>query len=448
MTNASRLAAALTSALAVQALLTPATAGGFALEQQNAKALGAAFAGAQARRADPGFAAYNPAAIAGIGSLDLSVNATGVFSQTSYENAQGALLGAQPITGVAGDKGFDRAAVIPNLSLAAPISERITLGLIVNSPFGLKTVFDRDSVIRYQAQESQATTIAVTPTLAIELTDNLVVAGGLRVQHIDLSVTAVIDAGGIAAASFVPGFAPGSSDLPGAFDGDDVAIGFTAGFHAALTPRLAIGGSYASKISHDIEGDAAFDTATSAAGQVLNVVAGLFAPTMFTSEFNTPAIAGLGLEFAASDRLTLLASTTWSRWSAFERVAIVFANPAQPPEILNQNWDDSWTFSVGGEYAAGEATVLRAGFMFDDTPVTDAFASPRIPDSNRYWATVGASQRFSERLSGDLGLAVAFFENRPIDLAGAAPEEFFRGSLSADLETTAFAVSGRLRYSF
>jgi long-chain fatty acid transport protein len=448
MIRFSRPATAVAGLAALQAVASGAAAGGFALEQQNARALGAAFAGAQARRADPGFAVYNPAAIAGVSGPDLSANATGVWSITSYENAQGSLFGVAPISGAADGEDFDGDAIIPSLSIAAPLNERVAVGLVIHAPFGLSTNFDPGSVIRYQAQKSEALSIAVSPTVAIALTDSLSVAGSVRIQYFDLSVTAIVDAGGVAAANSIPGFLPGSSDLPASFNGDDVAVGFTAGFMAALGERVVIGGSYASKISHEIEGDAVFDLAASSAAQFLSVAAGLFAPTTFASDFTTPAIAGLGLEFSATERFTLLASTTYSRWSAFEEVALIFANPAQPPEILTQNWDDSWSFSVGGEYAAARETILRAGFMFDDTPVNDAFASPRIPDSDRYWASLGATQDFSERLSADVGVAVAFFADRPIALSGAAPDALLRGSLNADLNTTAFAASLRIRYRF
>ncbi|HNS85979.1 MAG TPA: outer membrane protein transport protein [Parvularculaceae bacterium] len=447
MPNAARhvFAASFLAAIGSQ---SNALAGGFALEQHNARALGAAFAGAQARRADPGLAVYNPAAIAGVDGVDFSANASGIWSRSSYENAQGALFGVAPISGTSSARNYAGDALIPTLVVAAPLSERITIGLSVHSPFGLNSDFESDSVIRYQAQLSEAKTIAATPMIAIALTDDVVIAGGLRVQYFDLSVTAIIDAGGIAAANMVPGFAPGSSDLPAAFDGDDVEIGFTAGFQASLTPQLTIGGSFASKADHDIEGDASFDLAVSPAAQALNALAGAFAPSSFASAFNTPAMAGFGVEYAASDRWTLLASTTWSGWSNFEDVTLIFDNPAQPPEILNQNWKDGWTLSLGSEFAAREATTLRAGFMYDATPVNAAFASPRIPDADRYWATVGVTQILGERLSADLGVAVAFFEDREIGISGLSPADQLRGSLDATIKATAYAVSGRLRYSF
>ena len=115
---------------------------------------------------------------------------------------------------------------------------------------------------------------------------------------------------------------------------------------------------------------------------------------------------------------------------------------------MTQEWNDSWLFSIGGEYALNEATALRAGFMFDESPVNDQFASPRIPDGDRHWFAAGLTRSLSENVSADIGVAYAFFSDRAVNLDGAAPENLFRGSLAADLETEVFAASLRIRYKF
>jgi long-chain fatty acid transport protein len=446
--DARRFVALLTISGAVDAASSTAIAGGFAIEQQNAAALGAAFAGAQARGADPGFAAYNPAAIGGVDCLDISVSATGVAATSKYRDAQGLLLGSVPISGEDSGGGYMRPAAIPNISLARPLGERLAVGLVLTSHFGLKSDFSADSVLRYQAQSSELLSLAASPTISFKAADGLTLGASLRLQYADLSIGAIIDAAGVAAASLITGFVPGTSDLPAEFGGDDLSLGFAAGFIAEVSPRLTVGGSYSSKITHDIEGDARFDIAQSAAARVLNQAAGLFAPTGFSTEFTTPAIAGVGLSYRACDCLTLLASATWTGWSSFDEVALVFENRAQPPEVLRQDWRDGWSVSAGWEWNFSDDTVFRAGLMYDATPVNAAIASPRIPDADRLWLSIGGSRRLGEKLSGDIGAAVAFFDDRDLVLSGAAPDALFRGSLSTHLAATAFAVSARLRYSF
>ncbi len=427
---------------------SPATAGGFALEHQNARALGAAFAGAEAIEADAGFAAYNPASLAGIEGPEISFSATGVLPVARYRNASATLLGIAPASGDADGDGVIADAVIPNLSFAYPATDRLTLGIVVNATFGFKTSFEETSAVRYQARTSDLRVIEATPIAAYELSPGLSVGAGLRIQHLDLSLTSTIDAGGVAAASLVSGFSPGGSDLQASFDGDDVALGFVAGVQSDLSSKLRVGAAYASKIDHHIAGDANFDLASSVAAQILNAAAGLFSADGFSTALATPASAAAGLRYQAGERLTLLASTKIVFWSSFDVVALDFNDAATPSEVLTQNWRDAWSVSLGAEFQANSKTMLRGGFMFDKSPVNAEFASPRIPDGDRHWVALGLTQVLSDHLSADVGVAYAYFSNRRIDLDGAAPENLFRGSLTGDFSTEAYAGSLRLRYQF
>lgn len=439
-----RNGAAVCSAL----IASPALAGGFNLDHQNAAAMGAAFAGVQAEKSDSGYAAYNPAAIAGVMSAEISASVTGVLPAVTYSNADATLLGFAPVSGAASGEGVISNAVVPNISIAVPVAEHLTLGLLANATFGFKTDYAPDSVVRYQAQESDLKILEVTPMAAYEVSPFLRLGAGLRIQRMDLSLTSTIDAGGIAAASLIPGFLPGSSDLHAAFDVKDIAIGYVVGAQADLAPSVHAGFSYSSKVDHALDGDAQFDLASSPAAQILNGAAGLFSADRFASDFATPASAALGLRYEATDHLALLASARVMFWSSFDAVTLTFDDGATPAETLTQNWKDSLFLSAGAEMSISKETTLRAGFMFDESPVNGAFASPRIPDGDRYWIAAGLSRDLGEKLSIDVSAAYAFFSARPINIDGAAAEDLFRGALTTRVETEVFAASMRLRYKF
>jgi long-chain fatty acid transport protein len=426
-----------------------ALASGFAVEHQNAEAQGAAYAGAQAKAGDAGFAAYNPAAFAGIDGLELSANVTTLFGKTSYENASATLLGAFPAGGLAEDNGVLPVAVVPASAFAFPVSDRLTLGLTVTSPFGLRSEYDVASAARYYAQDAELLTIAAAPTAAFEVTDRIAVGASLRIQYADLTVSQVVDAGGVAFLNSIPGFAPASSDLFAEFKADDLAIGFLAGAQIEPVDGLRIGLSYASKIEHDFDGEATFDIAGSPAAPILNGAVGLFANTGFTSTLRLPASYSLGASAEVSERMTLLATVALTKWSVFDQFVLDFANPAQPPEIITAEWDDSWTFAIGGEYQASDATAFRLGFSYDETPVTDEFAAPRIPDTDRRWLNAGLSHAFTDRLTIDLaaGLNVAP-KTREVRLDGTAPGDALRGALSADVNVNTYTVSLRSHFRF
>ncbi len=426
-----------------------AGASGFAVEHQNAQAMGSAYAGAQARGADAGYAVYNPAALAGIERLETSSNATILFGKTGYSNATSTLLGAFPAGGLSADDRVLPEAFVASSAIAAPATDRLTIGLTLSTPFGLKSEYDGASAVRYYAQNASLLTLAVAPTAAYRVSDRISIGASLKIEYMDLTASTVVDAGGAAFLNMVPGFAPGSSDLFAEFKGTDVAIGFTAGALVELADGVTFGFSYASKIEHDFDGEVTFDIAGSPAAEILNGATGIFANAGFASTLSLPASYSAGLSARASQRFTLLASASLTRWSIFDRTVFAFDNPAQPPEIITTNWSDSWSFAVGGEYQATDRTTLRAGFSYDETPVTDAFGGPRIPDTDRRWLNAGVTQKINDRMSVDLaGGAVIAPKTRQIRLPGTAPEDILRGALDADVKANTFAASLRLRYKF
>ena len=439
--------AALAAAMTVQ-VPTMARAGGFNLDHQNAAALGAAFAGAEATRSQAAFAAYNPAAIGVAGHLDVALSVTGVFPSSEYSDASATLLGVAPVAGQSASDGTIQNAAIPNFSLSYTPIEHLSFGLVVNTPFGLDTEYTDGSILRYQAQRTALLAVEVTPIVAYEIWPGIVAAAGVRVQYVDLSVTSIIDAGGIAAANSIPGFAPGSSDMPASFNGDDTAVGYTLGIQASPHRMIDLGVAYFSAIEHSIGGNSHFALGSSVAGQTLNGLTGVFSAENFDTKIDTPASLAIGLRLNATDRLRVLFSERVMFWSRFDIVSLSFDDGVTPNERLTQNWRDSTMTSLGVEYDLPSRTTLRAGYMYDESPVRGRFASPRIPDSDRHWISLGVSQSVTDQISADLGLAYAFFDERKIRLSGTATENTLRGSLEADIDSSAVAASLGVRYRF
>lgn len=436
----------------IAALFSPvadeAAAGGFNLDHQNAAALGAAFAGSEATRGQAAFAAYNPASIGGAGRVNVAASLTGVFPDASYSNSNATLLGVANVTGQAASDHTTKSAAIPNFSISYSPIEKLSLGLVVNTPFGLDTQYTNGSIMRYQAQRSALTAVEITPMVAYEIWPGIVLGGGIRVQYVDLSLTSIIDAGGIAAANSIGGAAPGNSDLPASFNGDDTAVGYTFGLQASPHRLIDLGISYASAVEHNINGNSHFDLAASPYGQALNGGAGLFAAQSFGTKLDTPATLAMGFRFNVTDRVRILFSERIMFWSKFDIVTLTFNDGATPPELLTQNWKDITMTSLGAEFDVVKGTTLRAGYMYDESPVRGKFATPRIPDSDRHWLSVGVSHSIIDGLTADLGIAYAFFKHRKVHLDGTAPENQFRGSLNAGLDASAVAASLGVRYRF
>lgn len=69
------------------------------------------------------------------------------------------------------------------------------------------------------------------------------------------------------------------------------------------------------------------------------------------------------------------------------------------PSVTQERWRDSWSVSLGAEYRVTEALAVRTGIAWDQTPVPGATRTPRIPDSDRYWLSVGATWQPTRNLT-------------------------------------------------
>lgn len=424
-----------------------AHAAGFRIEGQDARAIGAALAGAAAQPGDAGMAFYNPATLAGVARFDGSGTISGLFIDSDYAGAQGTLLGAFPVSGPAAGDGVLPDAFVPSAAFGARIGEHLVVGMTLNAPFGLSADYDAGSALRYHAQKSELKTIAVTPMAAFNVTPGFSIGAGVRLQYAELGFTAVTDAAGIADAFGLGVYTPGTEDIFSEFAGDDIAVGFVAGAQAKLAPGLTLGASFSSKIEHNFDGETVFDLAGSGAGGALAAL-GYFETGPASTRLATPAVIEAGAVFSVNDRLDLLAGASLARWRVFDRIVVEFENPSQPADSVTQNWKDAWSVSLGAEYRADEKTALRAGAMLDNSPLDPVVASPQIVDADRLWFAAGVTRSLSERWSADIGGAVVLFDEARYDLPNTRPETVFRGGVEATVNARAYILSARLRRSY
>src|SRR4051812_2020109 len=193
-----RVAAALSGALL-------AVAGGqafgsaFALQEQNASGLGHAYAGGAAAAEDVSTIFYNPAGLVRLQSMQVVVAGNVICPSARFNDSGSQAAAFQPLGGSGGDAGS--CAVVPNLYLGVPFTDKWSFGLAVNVPFGLKTEYDSDWIGRFQAIESKLETINVNPVLSWEPTKNLTVGGGVSWQRAKATLTRK--------ANYAAGFAQG-----------------------------------------------------------------------------------------------------------------------------------------------------------------------------------------------------------------------------------------------
>lgn len=389
---------------------TSALASGFAITEQSVRGLGNAFSGSAAAE-DASTIFFNPAGLTHLSGNSVTGAAYYIFPSAIFRNQNSTTFTGAALSGNnGGDGGVD--ILVPNLYAAWDVSDRLKLGLGINSPFGLKTEYNNDWVGRYYAINSELATININPTVAAKLSDNLSIGVGINLQYADAELSNAIDFGSIGASNRLrtrPQAADGSVKLTG----DDWSWGYNVGLLYEPNQKTRIGLAYRSPITHDLQGNADFTVPTVAAALTAT---GRFRDTDAKTVLKLPETLSLNAFHQINPRLAATADITWTGWSSFEELRFNFDNPAEPDSVTPENWHDTVRYSLGLNYSLSKAWQLRAGVAFDPSPVDEKYVTPRIPDSNRTWLALGASFTPSESLSFDVGYAHLFVDDTSIDL--------------------------------
>ncbi len=391
-------------------------AAGYAIKEQSALGQGRSFAGMSSAGDDLSGIFFNPATLAHIDGNQVQVMGSLIVPNSKASNTVG--LGGLA-TGDTSDNG-GQGAFVPGSYGSYHYSDALRLGVGVTAPFGLTTAYDDDWTGRYDALTSALKTINFTPTVAYNVNDRFAIGGGIQIQYIDARLTNAL---------FTP-LGDGHADI----SGDDVGIGFTAGLTYDLTDRTRVGLSYRSKIDHTLKGDAEFT--------VNPAFAGLFPATDAEVSVETPDSVNLGITHHLDHKWTLHGEVSWTNWSVFDELRIEFADAVagSNESVTPEEWDDSWFVAIGADYKGCDKWTLRGGVAYDQSPIDDEFRTPRIPGSDRYWVSVGATYEVNDRLSIDAGYSHIFMDDADVNL----PSEGF----SAEYESQIDILSVQLRYAF
>lgn len=432
-------------ALGAVCLAGQAVASGYALREQSAVGQGTSFAGATARGDDPSLAFFNPATLALLPGIQAATVASLIVPHAEVQRGSAsrtALLGGSAIGGSLGGDDAAADALVPAFAASAQVAPGWTIGISVNSPWGLVTKYDADFIGRYHALTSSLRTINVAPSIAWRPLPNLAVGAALQIQHADARLSNAVDFGAIGFAQSpalrAAGFAPGRFDGRATVTGDDVGFGFQLGLIYDPVPGTRLGLSYRSAVNHTLRGDGDFDG-------VPAPLRGTFpATTGARAKLTTPDIAAFGVTQAVGDRWTVMADLSWTNWSRFQTLRVDFEDA--PATSVEQRWRDTWSISLGAEYRWSDAVKLRAGVAYDPTPVREETRTPRIPDSDRYWASLGASWQVRPGLELTAAYTHIFADKARVRLREEGAR--FAGNLDLDYDSQVDIVALQARIAF
>lgn len=251
--------------------------------------------------------------------------------------------------------------------------------------------------------------LKIAPTFAWSATDRLKVGLAVNVDWASLAVDPMPTA--------APAADPGPDGVP--FTQDDRAFysratdadgafgfGVQVGLLYQLSPRFAVGASYASpQLFQDFEYDAVYENPN---------LPNYNTARTFSFAMDVPAVYAAGVAFTPGDRLLLALDgkyITYGSTNGFEEEGF---NP--DGSVRGFGWDNIAVVAAGAQFKASDDLTLRAGYNFSENPVPDALSMYNVPAPAviQHHATVGVGFQ----VSTDLQLNLAYYEGFENSITG------------------------------
>lgn len=374
---------------------------GFALYENGAR--GNALGGTLVGRADDASALYyNPAGITQLPGLQMMGGATFIIPSVDVTTTN-------PYTGQTVKTGTESNIWYPpHMYTTYQFSDKLWLGLGVFGQFGLGTEFDSQWAGRYNSYYAEIKTMTFNPNFAFKVTDNLSLAAGIDLMWFDLNLKQKIDASGQNNPDTY------AYDVDQQLTGDSINAGFNLALHYKPYNWMAFGMSYRSQVKQNITGDADFTKPSFL--QSLPV----FNDTGMSGSITLPDTLDTGLMFKPWDCFSVEIGGTWVRWSTYDELTVQYDKPiaydshtgAPITEVtVPKNWHDTWRAKIGFEYTPISWLDLRAGYIFDQTPVDNEHADYVLPANNRMIFSFGPGFHWG-KWTLDLSYQYAWIMNR------------------------------------
>jgi long-chain fatty acid transport protein len=380
------------TALAAVLAVADAQAAGFHLREQSAAAQGNAFAGATAGAENNSYAYFNAAGLTRQKGTQLNAGGTYIAPEASAGNIRNTDTGAGGETGDVHN--VVHSAVAPNGTVSHQLNDKVTLGLSLNVPFGMITKYNDNWAGSAHGNTSKVTTVTTTPMAAYKATDKLSLGVGLPVEYVRARLTS--RAGGV---------------YDTAAHGSTVDVGYQLGAMYEFDDKTRVGMGYRSEMKHKIKGKIESDMPSSYYNQDIH------------ADLDLPAMFSVGAYHELNEKWAIMAEYQRVFWSSFDRLDFVGEDSTRPDQLYlsrtYENWRDANFYSIGASYQIDSQWKARFGLAYDEAAVKLAGRTPRIPDSNRIWYSVGLGYQYNANLSFDMAFTYIDAKDAVVDTANS-----------------------------
>ncbi|KFI10607.1 outer membrane protein transport protein [Vibrio coralliilyticus] len=381
-------------------------AAGFQLNAQSATGLGRAYAGDAIIADNASVVAKNAAAMSLIDKPMISVGAVNIASQVDFSNIR--YTPPSSTTQEIGDTGLDNNTFIPNAHVVYPLEGTDwTLGATVHSNFGTDVEFEDSFEAPIFGGKTYLSSINAGFSAAYQLNEAWSLGGGIDIIYGEGEISRT----------------PNSAN-PLRIDADGIGLGFNLGVAYVVDENNRFGLSYRYSPELTAEGDVyAWEQGKTDSVDI---------PLPDIIEFS--GYHKLNAKWAAHYSLQYVA------WSEFDKLT----SENYSASIKDYEWKNAGHVSVGVTHYLNKDIELRAGYMYDLSPV-DQISSLSIPDTDRHWFTFGGSYAATDQLTLDLSVGYLTGEQAAINESQTVVDEY---NIEATVNTSAWLVGAQLNYAF
>lgn len=397
------------ASVALAALLAaagPARAQAWLEWDQSAAAMGRGGA-TTAAGDDPAAAFYNPAGIAGLFGTQVRVDLATAAREGRFDGFGGG--------------SSDRNATLDlrgGLYATHAVATDLTLGLSVNSPWGLGVEWDRPTEFpgRFRAFDTALRSIAVSPVLAWRATPDLAVGGGVVLTYAVMDLERFEQDPDLSAIGGVGPIALARST----YELDGLGAGWVVGVSWRVDDALALGASLRGGMGLDLVGPVDFvDVAPRELRDVVlpgrertvgEILDARYVDQDVRVGFELPRVASGGVSWRPIERVRFTADLQWTGWDDARSLDLDFVDDTLD-DRQPLGFDDAWSFRAGVEVRHRPGQAIRLGFAHEGSPASGN-AIPLVPDAERNALAIGFGCRTWHDVTLDLAYRVAFLHDR------------------------------------
>ena len=422
------------SALGLGALASNASANAFNINEHDARVTGRGGATA-ASNTEPSSIVFNPGGIAINEGTNVALGTAFYFAQGTYES--------DTVDKQKTDSGM---SVVPSIYVTSKVHEMIAVGVGLHFPFGLAVSWPTGHPQSDIIQDQNLRTYFITLGGGVNLNkqvEGLSFGAGLDIVPATIDLKNSIGFGEV----------QGTVHL----GGDAVGFGGRAGvmYHPPAVKGLKVGLMYRSPVALDFEGKGDFDIEDPYRSQ-------LPPDGDITAKITLPQSFWGGVAYSPMPNLDIEYNVVWINWAqawtencntdsmgvetCHDSLVVNLpddGNPAtdRPLSAQPQDYKNTFTHRLGVEYRLPEQKLaLRAGFIYDPTPIPTTTLTARLPDINRKNVTLGASYQITPEYGAHLGLLWVTPGER--DTSEKMYEPQFKGTYGVQAFVTSLSLTG------